>query len=117
MFIPGAGVDTPVHLVCRDMNKPGNTESHCLVKKRLRSDHIGFHENPRIVDRTVNVAFCCEVDDGVVTGECLSHSVSVTNVALHKAKTWGVRYALKVRQGSGIRERIKHCDVSVLESG
>ncbi len=119
-----------VHLVGRHVNEPADTVAIRRIEQHASTNDVGLEEDRRAIDRPINMAFCGEVHDNVVTGHDLVDEGGIANVPLDEAvsgilvefgdgcRNSRVRHGVKVRD-RGIRFVVKHAtdEVRSDESG
>ena len=86
-----------IHFICADLMIPFNSILPAGVHKNRCADDIGLEEDAGILDRTVHMTFCCEVDDDIwlLLFEKLIDALAVTDIQFDKAEIWLVHDALQ----------------------
>ena len=98
-----------IHFISADLMIPFNSILPTGIHKNRCADDIGLEEDTGIFDRTVHMAFCCEIDDDVwlLLFEKLIDSFAVTYVQFDKAEIRIVHDVLQCGQISCIGQLIQ----------
>ena len=106
-----------IHLVSRDMVETLSLVTLrkalpvdlCSLQHAQRTHHIGMCECERILDATVYMTLCCEVDNTInlLCLHQLQHIIEVTDIHLDKLIVGLVLDILQISKVTGISQLIK----------
>src|SRR5207302_7130700 len=108
---PAGGSKRSVDLICRDLQEPPDARAARRLQQHLRAESIRAREGHGLQDRTVDVALCREIHDGIHAGSGPRDRVKVADVALPEPEPRARHEITHVAEIAAVREEVQDGDL------